>query len=401
MPSTAVIEHNNMGKSPILTEGDILASIAQEFEDACLTYFSNKDIQPENQVHKILRSLHDPSMKAWVSTEHAHLEALKLKDFITKFRSTWLPCHWETDACADVRNCKQGTQTFWDFAITIQRLDKNQAAERSRSTQDERGMNTASFFPLAKLHEQIEGGMDARLLRKCCNDNKANEAYQAFRDNQKPKLDAKLFCTWLEEYQFTQWSKNNHDTNCRNMLTDLGNHPNSFRSSAPAQSASWSDGNRENSSCPPKLTNAERKLLMDNDRCMKCRQSFADVEAAHRTRPYAITAISNGPTGVALTTAISNVIDSMVDAPVIAIVSQSHVPMAYMPANKSNISEASKSDTASDEDDDVSTVSSISPTLSCIPPTPICHPFIASIAAAASSTGVTLNDALGDCGGAH
>ncbi|KAG6884130.1 hypothetical protein C0992_006940 [Termitomyces sp. T32_za158] len=46
-------------KLPVVTEGDLTPEVIKDFEHACLDFFDNKDIKPEDQVKRMLVSFKD------------------------------------------------------------------------------------------------------------------------------------------------------------------------------------------------------------------------------------------------------------------------------------------------------------------------------------------------------
>jgi len=82
----------------MLLPGDIIPRIMCDFEDACISYFENKEITPEKQVRKILAGLKDDCIKEWLSVDCVHVHGLSFPEFMVEFCAGYLPKDWEQDA---------------------------------------------------------------------------------------------------------------------------------------------------------------------------------------------------------------------------------------------------------------------------------------------------------------
>jgi hypothetical protein len=90
------------------------------YENACLSYFQNKDIVEEKQVHKILGGLQDSRLQDWIDIDREHFLALSFVQFMTKFRAGYLPEDWEEVTCIELLGMTQEEQSFRDFAVKVQ-----------------------------------------------------------------------------------------------------------------------------------------------------------------------------------------------------------------------------------------------------------------------------------------
>ena len=50
-------------KPPILTEGDLMPEVAKDYETACLDFFNTKEIEEDDQVHRLLVGIKDHHMR--------------------------------------------------------------------------------------------------------------------------------------------------------------------------------------------------------------------------------------------------------------------------------------------------------------------------------------------------
>jgi hypothetical protein len=98
MPSQShffTVEQDAPSKLPILTTGKITPSIMHSYENACLSYFENKDIADEKQVQKILSGLQDSHLQDCIDIDCEHFLILSFVDFMVEFWTGYLPEDWE------------------------------------------------------------------------------------------------------------------------------------------------------------------------------------------------------------------------------------------------------------------------------------------------------------------
>jgi hypothetical protein len=153
----AIVDQDAPSKVPILSAGEITPAVMREFEDACIGYFENKDIDEDKQVRKILAGLKDERIKEWLSVDCPRFQSLTFNAFMVEFHAAYLPENWEQDTHGEVLSLSQGTQTFWDFAVTLQ--SKNALLS-----------NTMSHLSKDKLRHQLEDNMERRLAARCRHD---------------------------------------------------------------------------------------------------------------------------------------------------------------------------------------------------------------------------------------
>jgi len=130
----------------------------QKFEDACIAYFDNKDIDIDKQVHHVLSGLQDDHIHEWLDIKHPHLMTLTFEEFMKEFRTSYLPPNWEEDMCSEVLSLTQGQQTFWNYVVTLQSKNALLAG-------------TPSHLLKEKLCHQLEANMEKRLKAKCHDAN--------------------------------------------------------------------------------------------------------------------------------------------------------------------------------------------------------------------------------------
>jgi hypothetical protein len=102
MPSQSrftTVEQDAPSKPPLLTTGEITPAVMRSYENACLSYFENKDIVEEKQVRKILGGLQDSRLQDWIDINRERFLALSFVQFMTEFRAGYLPEDWEEVTC--------------------------------------------------------------------------------------------------------------------------------------------------------------------------------------------------------------------------------------------------------------------------------------------------------------
>jgi hypothetical protein len=272
-----------------------------------------------------------------------------------EFRCNYLDEDWEESTRRELLSMSQGSKPFWDFAVAVQ--SKNSLLS-----------GTASHLEEDKLRHQLEAAMEERLSKKCTAE-KTNKIVK-FKEwlSDVKHVDDLLRA---ERKEFEAIAKNSREAGRRqNALAEPSRR---FNSSA-------SNSNAGRKSCP-KLTDMERQLLYDNEGCLKCRRFFvthrsadcpndfpaaagykprtqADVERAKRSRNKPVAAVA-----VPSVNDHSYESESSLDHgihPVAAVFAGIDNPVAYMPANGTNV----VGNGTDSEDSDVSTPSSqISPLL--------------------------------------
>jgi hypothetical protein len=98
MPSQskfATVQQDSPSKIPILLPSDITPYVMCSYEQACRGYFDTKDVDDDKKVQKILAGLRDNCIQDWVGIHCDRLLNMSFADFMTKFKSAYLPKAWE------------------------------------------------------------------------------------------------------------------------------------------------------------------------------------------------------------------------------------------------------------------------------------------------------------------
>ena len=342
----ASVEQNSPSKVPILTPGDISPAVMRQFEHACKNYFTHKKIIADDQVSLIIGGILDDHVNDWIIAEHEHLIALSFDAFMTDFHQNYLAEDWEEDTLHELLSMSQGASSFWDYAVAVQ--SKNSLLH---------GMT--SHLPDDKLRHQLGAGMEVRLSKKVSSE-KVNKTLDFRKWLNEVKRCDDVLRTEREEYECI--AKENRDTSRRNNYT---NEPsfhrapsNNNNSSQTAPFASTTNTPSIQKQCP-KLLDSERKLLNENEGCLKCRCFFVEHRATNcpndlpspttyksltqsdvdhikcgRGKGVAAVAFSNTAPNSASAASSS---EQPVSHPVVAVLGMSRNPTAYITPNASSV----------------------------------------------------------------
>ena len=262
----ASVEQNSPSKVPILTAGNISPTIMCQFEHTCKNYFTHKKIITDDQVSLIIGGILDDRVTDWIIAEHERLIALSFNVFMTDFRQNYLAEDWEEDTLQELLSMSQGTNSFWDYTVTVQ--SKNALLH-----------GTTSHLPDDKLRHQIGAGMEVHLSKKVSLE-KLNKILD-FRKwlNEVKRCDDVLRAE-REEYECI--TKENRDMSRRSNYASKPSFcrppSNNNNSSQTAPFASTTNIPVARKQCP-KLLDSKCKPLNKNEGCLKCRRFFIE----HRT----------------------------------------------------------------------------------------------------------------------
>jgi hypothetical protein len=262
--NSAVVEHLTTKHCPILTAGDISPKVLVDLTDAHNEFFLAKEIADADKVKKILGGFRCVHIRDWISCERERLLKLDYASFMAELRENYLPPDWEDNVRTQILGMQmRKTVKFWDWA------------------QEMRALNivlrgTDSHLTDAALRNQLEALLEPN-LRSYCGRKKLNkvtdlkkwvqavkEADEKLRDDRKRSRDI-----FAEEAALR--------ANKRPTLASHSRFANT--SSNPSPNTTSSSGGSSVKKCP-KLEADERKHLMDNNGCFKCRL-FNQSHGAH------------------------------------------------------------------------------------------------------------------------
>jgi hypothetical protein len=252
---------------------------------------------------------------------------------MVKFKAGFLPEDWEEITRIELLAMQQGVDSFWDFAVQVQ-------------SKDPLLCNTKSFLDKDQLRHGIKSGMTPKLSLRCRHEktNKIVIFKEWLADVRRIDDLLRTDCAELKALQKGQ----RESTRCSNALSEPSRNANASTSS----SSTFNDK-------LARLTDTERRLLFDNEGCLKCRkvfvshhsvncpdgfpnatnyktltQSFVDHIKMHRNKK---------PVSAIMQSTNDNTTSSST-APVAAIMGSSSFTVAYMPSNTFNVLEGDEAD---------------------------------------------------------
>ena len=93
----AISTHPDVTLPPRLSDGKILPKAVWNFERHCRNYFLNAEEVPDDaKVSRLLSSFEDCLVNDWMTVNRDRLTAITFEQFMTEFRTRWLPRHWES-----------------------------------------------------------------------------------------------------------------------------------------------------------------------------------------------------------------------------------------------------------------------------------------------------------------
>ena len=272
-------------------------------------------------------------MQDWISVDRDRFLALEFADFMTEFRAAYLPEDWEEITRIELLGMTQGDLAFWDFSINIQ--SKNALLR-----------NTPSYLTKELLRHRIESSMNQKLALRCrLEKTSLIEKFEQWLTEVKRVDDL----VQLENENFENLARATREaTRCNNTLTEPSRRANS---SYKAPSFASNPSTSRNSL--PKLSDPERKLLYDNEGCLKCRCIFVthrsttcpnDFPDPVTYKPLTQAAVD------AITKRVKKNVASIIPStepgagpsnvqPVAVVMGVSADPVAYMPSNVSSVIE--------------------------------------------------------------
>jgi hypothetical protein len=180
-----------------------------------------------------------------------------------EFCTNYLVEDWEEDMLHEILSMTQDNASFWDFTVAIQ--NKNSLLQ-----------GTTSHLEDDKLCHQINAGKEVRLSKKVSLE-KLNKVIGFHKWLSKVKRCDDVLRMEREEYK--RIAKENRDSSRHaNNFNEPSSRrvPNNGNASAAPTSYASSAPRKE---CP-KLLDSERKLLNENEGCVKCRNFFQEHHAA-------------------------------------------------------------------------------------------------------------------------
>lgn len=238
--------------APIMTAGDVTPDVLLTFMQRCRHYFKAKGIAEADQVAAVAPSFQDSGIANWFLTNEARFQAMKFGDFIKEFRKRWFKRNWADNIRTELELSNMNDEDHFDLWIEkIERLN-------------ELLTDTEYFLPAQELRKHIKFHSCLKLrLAASSIDGSAKTTYDDLKD----------YLSQRDEERREDLAQIRAAAR-RAIGSSSGSASRNSQSTRPT---------RDENSAPtagrpalPKLSNAERQLLMDNSGCFKCRRPFAD-----------------------------------------------------------------------------------------------------------------------------
>lgn len=249
----ATIKADSTSKPLNLTAGELNPEIICAFENACMSYFDNKNVDEKHQVQKILFGFKDPCLVEWIASGRNRLKALSFTEFMKEFRAGFLGDQWEQLTRREVMAIYQGSSLFWEYAQRVQ--SKNALLHV-----------TPLHFDKDALILQIEAGMDTKLTLRVDREALVKVDFLKWLNDVK-RLDEIIASDCLD-FQAIASRMRDTSRNNNNVFTKLSQKVNTSQNNAQSQTQA------QNRVPFPKLTDVEKGLLNTNKGCYKCHQPF-------------------------------------------------------------------------------------------------------------------------------
>lgn len=253
MSSTlAIVEHRKPEAIPMLHDGIIDPSVIQKFETAVNDYIEFAEVPADKQVKRAGWGLKHTAAKEWYDANKAEHLAMTLDSWFALLRRQFLPQDWILDATRKLRATRQfENQKFTDYLQICQ-----QTNSLLRGTE--------SYLDEKNLRAQIQSGIHESLDSLCRVDQ--THAIKDFKDwvnSIAAKDNNRLMIARQNQEQLARM--------VRNMSIGNANKSSKVLSTRTTTTTSTDTTFKR----LPALTDTERKLLRDNEGCLKCRRPFA------------------------------------------------------------------------------------------------------------------------------
>lgn len=247
--------------------GDLDPEVLDHWETACQWHFLKISLADELQVATVASRLEDPRLQVWYEASHDHYHSLKFDVFLQLMRDTWLPRNWECLLKDKILALHQEKRSFWDWANEVQAKAKLLM----------KTVETISKHDV-KQHSQAHANKDLKCLirsPKYRSDLAAHTSFQQWLlavkalNEEHIKNDKRVQVAIAEAVAKVKAPPNKTSNLSITRVATI-----SCTVNAPA-------GTENKLPC---LTEAERRLLRENDGCYKCRRPF--VKHVSTTCPY-------------------------------------------------------------------------------------------------------------------
>jgi hypothetical protein len=166
----AISNHPVVTRPPRLSDGEILPRAVRNFEHHCQNYFVNakEGVADNERVARILSCFDDYLVNDWIAVDRDRLITLTFEQFMTEFRTRWLPLNWERELRVQVLSARFNPKRirFGAWAYQVQSL--NVSLRGTPSHLDEHWM---------RLQLQANFDEELRLLAQEANVNEITDLH--------------------------------------------------------------------------------------------------------------------------------------------------------------------------------------------------------------------------------
>ena len=258
---TAISSHLIVTRPPQLSSGEITPKAVKDFENHCLNYFVNAKggIDDNLKVTRILGCFENDLVNDWISVNRDQFTTLSFPDFMIEFRARWLPHDWEQTVRSKILSARlyPKKQKFEDWASSIQSLNVSLRGTNSHLDDD-------------RIRLQLEAGLDEDLQQAARDSNTHDEQSLHPWIAKIKELDNKRI---IQRKRVAEAVEEAMKSN-KKPFTSSSRYANTADGKTTPTSSSSTTRD-----FPPKLTEEERRLLMEHLGCLKCRQFYAGHRA--------------------------------------------------------------------------------------------------------------------------
>jgi hypothetical protein len=329
----------------MLSAGTVLPEVMRQFENTCRSFFHNKEgLESKDYVAHIAGGLQDPLISDWYWTAHEMFDLLLFDDFMKEFRVKWLPNDWEQDICRRVLGTKQAGP-FWEWAVKMRSLNTLLHS-------------TATHLDDVSLLNQLEANLEPSLSCACDDERVSKETLDKWLDkvkilDEKKRRERQQQQADAEEAAHSHLKRNTTSAG----LSDSSRHYNTFHGTVTTEKGNGGGKPKhfDSTKALPKLTDAERTLLFDNEDCLKCHRFLVNHRSANCPNDFPPTLTYKTLTAEDVNAACRKTGKTIASVADISCGSGSLPIAAIMPPTNDNaILEGDSADLSKDSDDSVS-----------------------------------------------
>ncbi|TFK78299.1 hypothetical protein K466DRAFT_452471, partial [Polyporus arcularius HHB13444] len=220
--------------------GKITISNLNSWEHHCNLFFRERGIDDDKKVQKATFGFTNELLQDWYLANQDDYDTMSWKAFVVAIRSRFLPRGWASAIRSEIISTRMtDAHKFEDFVLSIEKLNA-------------RLRGTDARFSEAALRDIVTANAVEELAHLC---------------SESPVVDIKDYADWKA-------SLVSADLRRRRVL-DLVSKQFATHKHTTYSGSSSTQATTSKSGGIPKLTDVDRKLLMDNEGCFKCRKFYA------------------------------------------------------------------------------------------------------------------------------